>query len=129
VAAAITATGQARSMAVATTVVVWVAALANAIMRRCQVDINPYRTPTAADFRPSLLPPCARKRDYFACAAPAVRVVTGTLHRVHGGHVKRFVAEPPPGPVRRPARVALMLALAHKISRRLTPGLCAIARR
>lgn len=43
------------------------------------------------------------------------KVFTGALHRVQRGHEKRFVAEPPPGPVRRPARVAVMLALAHKI--------------
>lgn len=43
------------------------------------------------------------------------KVFTGTLHRVQRGHAKQFVVEPPPGPVRRPARVAVMLALAHKI--------------
>lgn len=43
------------------------------------------------------------------------RVVTGTLHRVQRGHGKSFVAAPPPGVVHRPARVAVMLALAHKI--------------
>jgi predicted XRE-type DNA-binding protein len=47
--------------------------------------------------------------------APGARVVTGQLHRVQRGHGKRFAPEPPPGAVRRPARVAVMLALAHKI--------------
>jgi hypothetical protein len=43
------------------------------------------------------------------------KVITGALHRVQRGHGKRFTPEQPPGPVRRPARVAVMLALAHKI--------------
>lgn len=51
------------------------------------------------------------------------KVFTGTLHRVQRGHVKRFVAQPPPGPVRRPARVAVMLALAHKIQEAIDEGL------
>ncbi len=50
------------------------------------------------------------------------RVVTGQLHRVQRGHGKRFVSEPPPGPVRRPARVAVMLALAHKIQDAIDRG-------
>jgi hypothetical protein len=50
------------------------------------------------------------------------RVVTGQLHRVQRGHGKRFVQEPPPGPVRRPARVAVMLALAHKIQDAIDRG-------
>lgn len=55
-------------------------------------------------------------------AFAATRVVTGQLHRVQRGHGKRFVAEPPPGPVRRPARVALMVALAHKIQQAIDRG-------
>jgi hypothetical protein len=43
------------------------------------------------------------------------KVFTGSLHRVQRGHGKRFSTEAPPAPVRRPARVAVMLALAHKI--------------
>jgi hypothetical protein len=46
------------------------------------------------------------------------RVFTGKLHRIRRGNGKSFVEEPPPSPpapVRRPARVAIMLALAHKI--------------
>jgi len=50
------------------------------------------------------------------------RVVTGQLHRVQRGHRRRFVQEPPPGPVRRPARVAVMLALAHKIQDAIDGG-------
>ncbi len=38
------------------------------------------------------------------------KVFTGALHREQRGHGKRFVPEPPTGPVRRPARVAVMLA-------------------
>ena len=44
------------------------------------------------------------------------------LHRVQRGHGKRFVQEPPPGPVRRPARVAVMIALAHKIQGAIDRG-------
>lgn len=53
---------------------------------------------------------------------PGPRVVTGQLHRVQRGHGKRFAPEPPPGPVRRPARVAVMLALAHKIQQAIDAG-------
>jgi hypothetical protein len=44
-------------------------------------------------------------------------MVTGKLYRVRKGHAKRFAETPPvaPAPLRRPARVAIMLALAHKI--------------
>jgi hypothetical protein len=51
-------------------------------------------------------------------------VVTGKLHRVRKGHSKRFVEAPPvvPEPVRRPARVAIMLALAHKIQQAIDRG-------
>ena len=54
--------------------------------------------------------------------SPGPRVVTRQLHRVQRGHGKRFVPEPPPGPVRRPARVAVMLALAHKIQQAIDSG-------
>ena len=41
-------------------------------------------------------------------------MVAGKLHRVRKGHEKRFAETPvAPAPVSRPARVALMLALAH----------------
>ena len=54
-------------------------------------------------------------------------VVSGKLHLVRNGHMKRFVDVPPvaPEPVHRPARVAVMLALAHKILKRwLTESQC-----
>jgi len=52
------------------------------------------------------------------------KVITGTLHRVQRGHGRAFVAKPPPAiaPVHRPARVALMLALAHKIDAAISAG-------
>ena len=50
------------------------------------------------------------------------RVVTGQLYRVPRRHGKRFASEPPPGPVHRPARVAVMLAFAHKVQRAIDEG-------
>lgn len=50
------------------------------------------------------------------------KVFTGSLRRVQRGHGKRFTTEAPPAPVRRPARVALMLALAHKIQEAIAQG-------
>ena len=49
-------------------------------------------------------------------------VFTDALHRVQRRHGKRFVAEAPTGPVQRPARVAVMLALAHKIDAAIVDG-------
>jgi hypothetical protein len=49
------------------------------------------------------------------------KVITGTLHRVQHGREKRF-AESAPMPVHRPARVALMLALAHKVQESIDAG-------
>ena len=51
-------------------------------------------------------------------------MVTGKLHRVRKGHAKGFVETPPvaPAPVSRPARVALMLALAQKIQQAIDRG-------
>lgn len=51
-------------------------------------------------------------------------VVTGKFHRVQRGHSKAFNASAPapPGPVRRPARVAISLALAHKIHQAIDRG-------
>jgi hypothetical protein len=53
---------------------------------------------------------------------PGPRVFTGTLYRVQRGYAKRFTPEAPPAPVRRPARVAVMLALAHKIQQAIDAG-------
>jgi predicted XRE-type DNA-binding protein len=50
------------------------------------------------------------------------RVVTGELHRVQRGRRKGFVPEAPSAPVRQPARVAVMLALAHQIQRAIDRG-------
>jgi ParB-like chromosome segregation protein Spo0J len=52
----------------------------------------------------------------------SAKVFTGSLHRVQRGHGKRFATEAPAAPVRRPARVALMLALAHKIREAIAQG-------
>jgi hypothetical protein len=53
----------------------------------------------------------------------ARRVITGTLQRVRHGREKRFVEpKPPRDPVRRPARVAIALALAHKIEDAIQRG-------
>jgi hypothetical protein len=51
-------------------------------------------------------------------------MIAGKLHRVRNGHRKRFVGTPPvvPAPVRRPARLAVMLALAHKIQQAIDRG-------
>jgi hypothetical protein len=50
------------------------------------------------------------------------KVITGTLHRKQHGRRKRFVAEAEAGPMHRPARVALMLALAHKVQESIDVG-------
>jgi len=51
-------------------------------------------------------------------------MVTGKLHRARKGHAKRFVGTPlvSPEPVRRPARLAVMLALAHKVQQAIDRG-------
>lgn len=55
-------------------------------------------------------------------AKPGTQVVLGELHRVRRGHRKGFSSEPPPEAERRPARVAVALALAHMIQRAIDKG-------
>ena len=53
-----------------------------------------------------------------ADASDGVQIFAGKLHRTQRGLGKAFLEgppPPPPEPVRRPARVAIVLALAHKI--------------
>ena len=50
------------------------------------------------------------------------KVVTGQLHRVQRGRGKGFSSERPALPVSRPARVAVMLALAHQIQAAIDRG-------
>jgi hypothetical protein len=52
----------------------------------------------------------------------ATKVITGSLHCVQHGRSNRLSADAPPSPVSRPARVALMLALAHKIQQAIDSG-------
>lgn len=54
----------------------------------------------------------------------AERVISGTLHRVRRSHEKKFTEQPPEThePVRRPARVAIALALAHKVEEAIQRG-------
>jgi len=60
-------------------------------------------------------------------------IITSALHRVQRGHRKGFTTEPPPGPVFRPARIAVMLAIAHamreQIAQRRLPDQAEAARR
>ena len=53
-----------------------------------------------------------------------VRVFTGTLRRTRRGRATAFTSEPPPPrePVRRPAKVARLLAMAHKLHRLIYEG-------
>ena len=57
-----------------------------------------------------------------APSASGTRVVAGALHRVRRGRGKGFSAEAPAEPSRRPARVAVTLALAHTIQRAIDRG-------
>jgi hypothetical protein len=50
------------------------------------------------------------------------RVIAGELHRVRRGRRERFAATPPQGPPERPARVAVTLALAHRIRQGILAG-------
>ena len=54
-----------------------------------------------------------------------VRILTGQLFRVRDGRGWTFSEQPPPAPhepVRRPARVAQVLALAHRLQRAIDRG-------
>jgi hypothetical protein len=56
---------------------------------------------------------------------PGARIFTGQLFRVREGHGWGFTdeaPEPPPAPVYRPARVAQMLALAHRLEAAIERG-------
>jgi hypothetical protein len=55
-------------------------------------------------------------------SARDARIIDGELHRVRHGRQKRFVAIPSPGPINRPTRVAVTLALAHKIRQEILSG-------
>ena len=55
-------------------------------------------------------------------ASSGTRVVAGALHRVRRGRGKGFSAEAPVESSRRPARVAVTLALAHMILRAIDRG-------
>ncbi len=55
-------------------------------------------------------------------AGPGTTVVVGLLFRVRRGRQKRFVAKQPPELAKRPAKVALQLALAHRIQRAIETG-------
>jgi len=57
-----------------------------------------------------------------SAASSGTRVVAGALHRVRRGRGKGFSAEAPVEPSRRPARVAVTLALAHTIQRAIDRG-------
>jgi len=50
------------------------------------------------------------------------KVITTALHRVQRGHGRGYVEHARRGPVQRPARVAVMLALAHKIREAVASG-------
>ena len=58
-------------------------------------------------------------------AATGPRVVLGELHRIRQGRERRFVAtvaaKPAPAPPR-PAKVAVLLALAHRVQREIDAG-------
>jgi hypothetical protein len=57
-------------------------------------------------------------------ATSGTTVVTGKLYVVRKGHAKKFIGTPPVAAeqVRGPARVAIMLALAHKIQQAIDRG-------
>lgn len=48
--------------------------------------------------------------------------ITVSLHRIQRGHGTAFTSQPPRAPIRRPARIAVMLALAHSIQAAMADG-------
>lgn len=60
--------------------------------------------------------------EFTEAPSAATQVFSGELHRVRRGRQKRFATQPLPQPVRRPARVAVMLALAHKLQEAIDRG-------
>jgi hypothetical protein len=52
-------------------------------------------------------------------------VFTGTLYRTRQGHGIKLTQTPPRGPIRHPARVAITLALAHKLQQAIDTGIVA----
>ena len=50
------------------------------------------------------------------------RVIDGELHRERSGRQRRFTARLPEGPTSRPARLAVTLAMAHKIRQGILAG-------
>ncbi len=53
---------------------------------------------------------------------PDRRVIDGELHRERRGRRNGFAASAPPDPASRPARVAVTLAMAHKIRQGILDG-------
>ena len=78
----------------------------------------------------SITPPAAAQTNEAAPTpepAPSngTRIFTGNLFRVRNGNAWAFTEEPPAPPrkpVRRPARVARMLALAHRLQAAIDQG-------
>ena len=60
--------------------------------------------------------------DEQSTAAASTTVFTGTLYRVRKGHGIKLTETPPRGPIRHPARVAISLALAHKLQQAIDTG-------
>ncbi len=63
--------------------------------------------------------------SHAAAQAPGIRIFTGRVCRVRDGHGWAFADDPPatpPEPARRPARIARMLALAHRLEDAIERG-------
>ena len=63
--------------------------------------------------------------DEQTTAPAGTTVFTGTLYRTRKGHGIRLTQTPPRGPIRHPARVAITLALAHKLQQAIDTGVVA----